>query len=64
MGHLNPLETEQVKYSLQVGESMKALTKYGNQVLHIYTDLVLHPFWPGEWVNLIGKQAACKLAHS
>ena len=31
---------------------MKALMKYGNQVLPAPTDLALHPFWPGAWVNL------------
>ena len=39
---LNPFEIKQFKYALQVEEIMKALTEYGDQLLH----LVLYP-WPG-----------------
>lgn len=31
---------------------MKALTEYGDQVLPALTDLALHPFRPGDQVNL------------
>lgn len=32
---------------------MKALTGYGDQVLPaLMNDLALHPFRPGDWVNL------------
>ena len=58
-GHLNPLtplaplaplvETEQLKCALQVGETMKALVEYGNQVLPTPTDLA---FQPGNCVYL------------
>lgn len=30
IGHLSPLEMEQVKDALQVGETMKALMEYGD----------------------------------
>lgn len=40
-GHLSPLEMEQLKYVLQVGETMKAVNEYGNQVLCTPTDLTL-----------------------
>lgn len=40
-GHLSPLEMEQLKYVLQVGETMKAVNEYGNQVLRTPTDLTL-----------------------
>ena len=43
---------EQLKYALQVGETMIAPMEYGNQVLPAPTDLALHPFQPGDWVNL------------
>ena len=60
-GHLNPLEMEQLKYAIQVGETMKALKEYGNQVLPEPTDLALHPFQPGDWVNLnTWKTSSCK----
>ena len=51
-GHLNPLKMEQLKCALQVGETMKALTEYGNHVLPTPTDLAFHSFWSGDWVNL------------
>ena len=43
---------EQLEYTLQVGETMKALTEYGNQVLSAPTDPALPPFRPGDWVYL------------
>ena len=43
-GPLSPYEMEQLRYALQVGEAMKALTAYGNQVLPAPTDLMLYPF--------------------
>ena len=35
-----------------VGETIKALRIYGDQVLLAPTDLALHPFWPRDQVNL------------
>ena len=62
-GHLSPLEMKQLKHALQVGEIMKALTEDGDQVLPTPTDLALHPFWPGAWVNLkISKNSSCKIS--
>ena len=43
---------EQLKYTLQEGETTKGLMEYSNQVLPAPTDLALHPFPPGDWVNL------------
>lgn len=51
-GHLRPLEMEQLKYALQVGEIFKPLTEYGNQVLLASTVWTLHPSQPGGWVKL------------
>ena len=51
-GHLSPLEMEQLKCALQVGETMRALTEYGSQVLSAPIHLTLHPFWQGHWVHL------------
>lgn len=47
-GCLSLLEMEQLKYVLQVGETMKAVNEYGNQVLPTPTDLTLHTFPPGD----------------
>lgn len=43
---------EQPKYTLQGGETTKALTEYDDKVLPAPTDLALHPFPPGDGVNL------------
>ena len=51
-GHLSPFETEQLKCVLQVGETMKALTEHGNQVLPTPTELALYAFWHRAWVHL------------
>lgn len=51
-GHLSPLEMEQLKCALQVGETMRALTEYGSQVLSAPIHLTLHPFQPGTWMHL------------
>lgn len=40
---------EQVKYVVQI-KSMKAFMAYANQVLPPPTDLIFHPFQPGDWV--------------
>lgn len=50
--HLSPLEMEQLKCALQVGETMRALTEYGSQVLSAPIHLTLHPFQPGTWMHL------------
>ena len=64
-GYLNPLEMEQLKYALQVGETMKALTEYGNQVHVASTYLALHPLAmrQGDPKNLEKYQPAIS-AHS
>ena len=36
IGHLSPLELDQVKDALQVGETMKALKEYVNQGLRTH----------------------------
>ena len=43
---------EQFKCVLQVEETLKALREYGGQVLPVPTDQALHPFQPGDQVNL------------
>ena len=43
---------EQLKHALQVGETMKAVMEYGNQMLPTPTELALHPLKPGDWVHL------------
>ena len=50
-GHLSPLEMEQLKSALQVGETMRALTAYGDQLPPASPHLALPPLWarrPGE----------------
>lgn len=40
------------QYAVQVGETLKALMEYGYLVLFPAMNLALHPFRPGEQVNL------------
>ena len=46
-GHLSPPKMEQPKCALQAGETGKALTEYGDQVLPAPTDPAPNPFQPG-----------------
>ena len=48
----NPPEKEQLKFALQVGETIIAPMECGNWVLPVPTDLALYLFQPGDWMNL------------
>lgn len=43
---------KQLKHTIQVGEATKALIENNNQMLLAPTCLALHPFHPGDQVNL------------
>ena len=61
----NGLEMEQPKYARQVGETMKALMEYSNQMMTASTNPGLHPVQPGDWVNVnTGKTCSRKPTHS
>lgn len=46
-GHLSPPKMQQPVCALQAGETEKALTEYGDQVLPAPTDPAPNPFQPG-----------------